>query len=222
MPFYFTTLTLVDNLPISSLDSHLQSYAKWLYVHEYGKSNDNHHIHTLYYMTEEQAKRTDKLTTMFQELYDKDFLKSLPDKSKLVRTKQAPKWQDLYKKYLLKEASNSKFTDLKYDGFETAMLQRLFKEANCENILISKVKVSMLNAPQYIYNYMKEKGIPRDYPNLIRIMEFMMSDGYIMHHLTDEHTLPKINIGLQCLLYPTKYVPKKEIEYEELFSSDIL
>lgn len=217
MPFFFTTLTLVDNLPISSLESYLASYPKWLYVHEYGKSNDNHHIHSLFYATEEQAKRTDKLTANFHNLYDKDFMKNLPDKSKLVRTKQAPKWQDLYKRYLLKEASNSKFTDIKHDGFEVTMLQRLYKEANVENILCKKVKVSLVSAPQYIYNYMKEKGIPTNY-SYIKTMQHMMSDGYIMHHLTDEHTLDKINNGLQNLLYPILFKPQSV----KFFSDDIL
>lgn len=217
MPFLFTTLTLVDNLPISSLCNYLSTKSKWLYVHEYGKDNDNHHIHALFYVPEEEEKRSDKYTKQLQNLYDKEFLKNLLDTSKLVRTKQAPKWQLLYKSYLLKESVNKKFEDLKYEGFEKTMLQRLFKEAGCENILRSHVKVSLCSAPQYIYNYMKEKKIPRGHP-YSRIMEYMMADGYIMHHLIDDKTLDKIKVGLDNLMYPQTYKP----QVIEFISDDIL
>lgn len=216
MPFFFTTLTLCDNLPIASLQDYLSLKPKWLFVHEYGKNQTNHHIHALFYVNDGDEQRTDKYTKQLQNLYGEEFLKTLPDKSKLVRTKCAPRWQTLYKAYLLKEAGNATFDSLTYGGFEKTMLNRLFKEARCEHLMDVKVKVSLTSAPQYIYNYMKTKGIPKDKFSVITIARMMMSDGYIMHHLIDDRILPKIEIGLDCLLHPMTYVPQKK----EVFMDD--
>lgn len=197
MPYYFTTLTLIDNIPFTSLITYLQTKDKYLLVKEKGKNGDNPHYHIIFKQDDE--KRTDKITAQIKSLYT-----NLPTESRnLVWTKVCHSWQKTYKNYLLKESLNKTFSSLTYGGFDTPTLKRLFKEAQQSHLMCEKVFVSFKNAPYVIFDFNQKFKILdnsqwRD-STVFQILKIMVQHRYIVHHLFDERMINKITIAIKCL-----------------------
>lgn len=221
MPFYFTTLSRYDNIPSGSLEQFLAAYEKWLYVHEYGRDRNNHHIHLVVKI--DDPIRTDKFTEKIRSLlYPKEFIDSLPCTRYLVKTKLAKNWKRLYGEYLLKEENNKDFDSLTYKGFSEAELKSVYKKSNLKRLFEKDIMLTLASAPRYMALYLEDNDLNWNHKEMNEwvLLTMMGADGYITHHLMDQTNLAKISAGLKQQLQTTLFIEELKSKYKNITNAN--
>lgn len=192
--FYFTTISPSSDIPYSSLEEDLKTIAdKYLYVEEQGKNQTHTHLHIIFKSS--KYTKTDKYTAYLKKNSCKNstYVKS----PKFITTKYAKNWKTLYKNYLLKESHNKTFDSLTYNGFDHNELKKLFKEASQNNLIKEQIFVSFTKAPYVIYDFFKK--LKKPVYCIEYLLQQMIQDDYIVHHLYSDRKISQIGFALNAL-----------------------
>lgn len=199
MSYFFTTISQFKEVPQDSLQECLNELSdKWLFVKEYGKNQDNEHVHIIF--KSDRFGRTDKYTEFIRnKCFDNKFLLNLPLTHKLVVTKNCKDWKKIYKGYLLKESHNKvHFDSLSYKGFDEVELKRIYKDANVNGLIRSLTRVSFSQAPYFCYDFYCSNMSTRVWQfkwfqeGIIDEILLANCRDYVIHHLLDDKSINKI------------------------------
>lgn len=185
-------------------------FSKYVFVDEYGKNGNNHHIHVMFEATD---KRTSNHTTFFKTKLYSDLDLTLKKYQKLILTKGVPDKGTLVNTYFLKEAN----AQLTMKGFTLEEI----KSWPAKELIGKKPKDEFrtLTAPmatQKIFKGAKEAGVGIDEPMTEREFQMELHKILIKEHLTHSHfsekQLSNILNEVNSLLGHVFYVVERKID----------
>lgn len=207
----FSTLTLMNSSRRAEFVKCLDAkFSKYVFVDEYGKNGNNHHIHLMF---ETADKRTSNHTTFFKSKLYTDLDLTQKKYQKLIITKAVPDKGTLCNTYFLKEAN----AQLTMKGFTLEEI----KSWPAKELIGKPIQFKTLSAPmatQKVYALAKASvlKIGHDEPMTLRDFHIFLHKILIQDHLTHSHfsekQLNNILNEVNSLLGHVFYVVEKTID----------